>query len=1120
MRARSALLVVLLVGALPVAAPAVPAGAQVTEAPVSALSTVGFDRAGDGGPATLAHVRPIEAAADAAGNLYLRERTRVRRVDAATGVISTVLGSVYPGTPVDGASALGGVIGLWGEQHLSVAGDGRVAVWQGGRLTRAVEGLVATTTLRVAARTTTSADGTIHAFLEGWRDWTTGQTLGRGIFVLEPGSDELVELTADVPGRLLAAGADGTLHAGGSGVQRYGPEGWQVVVGGGDGPLADGASATSVAPPHVLSLHALADDIAFTTADAGWRVTSDGFLRRVTLPAGMHAIGHAGDDLLVTDDRSLWRVPTDGSAPTRVAGGSDALDGVALRDAPPPQSVSGCLDEVGGLTYAAGAGLVSTGADGRVRNQYVKPATVAGFGPFACGPAGDVVVVEPFGAEGSERVVRRVHPDGTSTLIAGGGTADSDTSDGLPATQVRLEDVDRIAVDGGGRVFLLDVGPSDEPSERLYAVQPDGAWRRTAGFGTQLTGPALTRRLLGTGLGVDRSTGRLLLASGLGVERLSADGGSLEVLTTVPAESAAVLPDGRLVVTSSGVVQRVWPDGRTVDLAGGGCPHELRACERSDDRPPLEVHLGAFGRLLPEDGAVSFLQSLEDLAPGTGSVLRRVTLGGDPVFRAPSPVTASAPVYQTDGRAVLTLSAPAPSDGDVLDIVYRVGTSGAKTVHDGMRVSTGGPSWPPDWWEPAGSPWRKQTVPLDPGTYAFTVFRTTPQRATSNGVTTVVVVPDSNPAARIDAKFRELGKAGLNLGAPLSDVQTVPGGWSRTYSFGRIYTDPEGRTHEVHGGILSRYLALGGPSSYLGLPRSDEMAGLAGTGRVHEFAGGTIAWSSSTGAHDVRGSIRQAWVQTGREAGPLGYPRTGELVAPDGVGRLSEFAGGTVTWHPTHGAHAVQGGIGNHWRALGGLRSFLGYPIGGEQTTEDGTGRANEFAGGTVVWSRATGAREVHGAIRDRWRAMGGVRSVLGYPVSDERRTADGGATSEFQRGTIAWSRGTGAQPVWGGIRSTWLALGGATGPLGYPTSAERSTPDGAGRYVHFSRGGSVFWSRGTGAHAVYGAIRAEWGRLGWERGWLGYPTSSEYAVPGGRRNDFQGGSITWTPSGGAVARR
>ena len=40
-------------------------------------------------------------------------------------------------------------------------------------------------------------------------------------------------------------------------------------------------------------------------------------------------------------------------------------------------------------------------------------------------------------------------------------------------------------------------------------------------------------------------------------------------------------------------------------------------------------------------------------------------------------------------------------------------------------------------------------------------------------------------------------------------------------------------------------------------------------------------------------------------------------------------------------------------------------------------------------------------------------------------------------------------------------------------------------------------------------------GRGGWEAGDLGFPTSDEYVVPEGRRNDFEGGSITWSAASG-----
>jgi L,D-peptidoglycan transpeptidase YkuD (ErfK/YbiS/YcfS/YnhG family) len=87
---------------------------------------------------------------------------------------------------------------------------------------------------------------------------------------------------------------------------------------------------------------------------------------------------------------------------------------------------------------------------------------------------------------------------------------------------------------------------------------------------------------------------------------------------------------------------------------------------------------------------------------------------------------------------------------------------------------------------------------------------------------------------------------------------------------------------------------------------------------------------------------------------------------------------------------------------------------------------------------------------------------------------------------------------------------------LGFPTTNELRTPNGVGRFNHF-QGGSIYWSPAGGAHGIYGAIRDRWAAAGWETSALGFPTSDEYALGGGRAQDFQRGSIRWTPAGGAV---
>jgi hypothetical protein len=170
--------------------------------------------------------------------------------------------------------------------------------------------------------------------------------------------------------------------------------------------------------------------------------------------------------------------------------------------------------------------------------------------------------------------------------------------------------------------------------------------------------------------------------------------------------------------------------------------------------------------------------------------------------------------------------------------------------------------------------------------------------------------------------------------------------------------------------------------------------------------------------------------------------------------------------------------------------------------------------GGTGFWASGTtcngGSGTTIGAIDAKYVELGGCGSFIGAPITDERWTPDTvGRYSVFERGSIYWKHETGAHEVHGGIRDKWRDLGWEPGVLGYPITDETGTPDGIGRYNVFELG-SIYWTKKTGAHEVLGRIRDKWKELGWEAGALGYPVSGEYDVSGGRRSDFERGSITW----------
>jgi uncharacterized protein with LGFP repeats len=175
------------------------------------------------------------------------------------------------------------------------------------------------------------------------------------------------------------------------------------------------------------------------------------------------------------------------------------------------------------------------------------------------------------------------------------------------------------------------------------------------------------------------------------------------------------------------------------------------------------------------------------------------------------------------------------------------------------------------------------------------------------------------------------------------------------------------------------------------------------------------------------------------------------------------------------------------------------------------------FTGGVVYSASGTGADAVSGGGLGAWQALGREAGPLGYPTAEMAcGLAEGGCGQTFAAGAVYWSPATGAHAVSGGTMGVWQSLGAQNGVLGYPTGGMFCgiTAGGCGQ---FFTGGVVYWSSSTGAHAVLGAIRDTWRSRGWEGGPLGYPTAERVAVSVGWQQQFQGGTITWNTSTGAV---
>lgn len=145
-------------------------------------------------------------------------------------------------------------------------------------------------------------------------------------------------------------------------------------------------------------------------------------------------------------------------------------------------------------------------------------------------------------------------------------------------------------------------------------------------------------------------------------------------------------------------------------------------------------------------------------------------------------------------------------------------------------------------------------------------------------------------------------------------------------------------------------------------------------------------------------------------------------------------------------------------------------------------------------------------AIAARYAALGGSSSFLGKPQGEEYAVT-GGRARNFTGGRLYWSPASGAKALRGPVLSKYLATGGPASS-GLP-STDTVTVTG-GTYAHFSGNRSIFWSPATLAHLVKGTIRTKYAAMDYQKSCLGFPTTDRYAITGGYRNRFTGGSITY----------
>ncbi len=413
-----------------------------------------FDRLGDGSPASSAYLlSPSGIAFDRSDNLYISDsgNRRIRKVDASTGIITTIAGNGQSGFSGDGGPATSAQIWNPAGIVISPAGDVFFSDQFNGRIRKIAAGTGIITTIA-----------------------------GTGSFGISGSNIPAISAALSSPDG-LSMDADGNLYLSETRIRKINTDGIITTVAGGGGQRAP---ATGSVPATSVSLTAG----SVSVDAAGNLFITDGLDKRVyrVSGAGMISVfagiggGSVGDgeaataatlsrpsgvafdsggNMLIGDgsNNRLRRVDARTGVMTTIAG--NGVFSVVLEGDRPATSVSigapneVALDGAGNIYLLAASQILKiSAATGTlaVIAGFPTPARFISATGLAVDSAGNAYFSDQF-----EHRVRRISPDGAVTTIAGTGTAGF-SGDGGPAAAAALDSPWGLALDGAGNLYICD----------------------------------------------------------------------------------------------------------------------------------------------------------------------------------------------------------------------------------------------------------------------------------------------------------------------------------------------------------------------------------------------------------------------------------------------------------------------------------------------------------------------------------------------------------------------------------------------------------------------------------------------------------------------------------------
>jgi trimeric autotransporter adhesin len=535
---------------------------------------------GDGELARDVSVIPYALALDDHGNLFIGDANRIRRVDASTGIITTVAGNGQGTFSGDGGAATSAGIGpIWGlalDAHsnlfLTDMVNNRV------RRVDAATGIITTVAGNGAAGFRGDGGPAVSASL----NWPYGVTLdNQGNLYVGDQKNHRVRRLDTITGIITTVAGNGLagFHGEGESATSAGLSPGGVAV--------DGHGNILIADPgnhRILRVEAKGGTLTTIAGGGAGGDNGPAIEAIVAGPTGV-AADSSGDVFIAEYDSERIR---------RV----DVATGV--------------------ITTVAGNGTEGFGGD----NGPATEASLFQASAVAVNAQGDLFIADPL----SERVRRVDAQTGIITPVAGGGYG----GDGGPAVEARLNVPQGVAVDRSGNLFIAEargnrVRRIDRETGIITTAAGGGRDRKAIGDG----GPATNATLDSPWRVAVDAQGNLFIAEAWG-GRIRRVDGATGTITTVSknlrsAQDVAVDVQGNVFVALTGdrnasqskdirILRIDAVTGSTTTVAGDGsygCGGDGGPATDASLGSPQRIAVDAHGRLLIADTANNRVRMVE-----------------------------------------------------------------------------------------------------------------------------------------------------------------------------------------------------------------------------------------------------------------------------------------------------------------------------------------------------------------------------------------------------------------------------------------------------------------------------------------------------------------------------